>query len=691
MLRLLPLTKYNKKNAKKQNWFPIFSPLIDTLNTNLGSLNTQLTGVSFAYSKKQLKRAATSNSALIYYQPKGLLYFNHNGKSKKFGLGGVIAVFKKRTRLTSSNFDFTGGSSAILTSSSTAITDASQTPSESSYLVSASSSQVDEGDTLPISIKYSNVKPGTFLFSTISGVNSSDIKDGIYNDFATNSYGSNSISLEINADQLTEGNEVFTYKLYSDIQRKNLIASSDPITINDTSTTKSSFSISTNRSVVNEGSTVQISITTKNVNPGTNLYDEITGIESSDILENLKGNLTTNYTGKKTLTYTTNPDNSTEGDETFVYNLYSDISREKLVARSEPITIKDTSKSLPTLKGGESTLGKIDYKGEKDYYLLDIPAGHKIIAKASGEAYPVINIVNSWGKSLSPGLAAYDGTRKVWSRPNVYERGEDPVYAEIYGYGNNIGDYKIEIETDLGDDLKMKSSPELNKNNFTSSDIKHVGERDFYKFTTKSGELAVFTISTDANTNPLIDIMDHKGEKIASSSYYNGTGAGTGLIELPSGTFFLRVTTQNSYYTGDYKVRSDFTTREELKKEVFRLTNLERTTRGLTPLVYDDILESAAQSHVEDMESVGKYLAHTGSNGSSPGDRIKAAGYQFAYAGENAAYGQSSAKQVVDMWMNSRGHRAAILRPATEEIGVGFEIDDASGVSYWIQKFGVPL
>ena len=121
MQRLLPLAKYNKKNAKKLNNFPRFSPLLDKVNANLGSLNTQLTGVAFTYSKWQFKLATKSNNALIYYQPKGLLYYNENGAGKKFGRGGVIATFRKRTQLTSSNFDLTERNSAIPTNNTSVI------------------------------------------------------------------------------------------------------------------------------------------------------------------------------------------------------------------------------------------------------------------------------------------------------------------------------------------------------------------------------------------------------------------------------------------------------------------------------------------------------------------------------------------------------------------------------------------
>jgi uncharacterized protein YkwD len=65
-------------------------------------------------------------------------------------------------------------------------------------------------------------------------------------------------------------------------------------------------------------------------------------------------------------------------------------------------------------------------------------------------------------------------------------------------------------------------------------------------------------------------------------------------------------------------------------------------------------------------------------------------GYLRGIRLENAASGQLSAAEVVQGWMNSSGHRAAIMDPAAREIGVGFEYDDQTGQTYWIQKFGLP-
>lgn len=75
-------------------------------------------------------------------------------------------------------------------------------------------------------------------------------------------------------------------------------------------------------------------------------------------------------------------------------------------------------------------------------------------------------------------------------------------------------------------------------------------------------------------------------------------------------------------------------------------------------------------------------MTHTGSNGSSAGDRIRANGGSFRTWGENVAAGFGSANGVVNGWMNSSGHRANILNPAFTQIGVAVSYA-ADGTPYW--------
>ncbi|MFJ8195502.1 CAP domain-containing protein [Streptomyces sp. NPDC096152] len=116
---------------------------------------------------------------------------------------------------------------------------------------------------------------------------------------------------------------------------------------------------------------------------------------------------------------------------------------------------------------------------------------------------------------------------------------------------------------------------------------------------------------------------------------------------------------------------------------IVELVNAERAKAGCSPVTLNATLTKVAQAHSEDM-AAHQNMSHTGSDGSSPGDRITRAGYDWSTYGENVAYGYSTADQVMSGWMSSPGHRANILNCSFKEIGVGH----AGPGDYWTQDFG---
>ncbi len=125
---------------------------------------------------------------------------------------------------------------------------------------------------------------------------------------------------------------------------------------------------------------------------------------------------------------------------------------------------------------------------------------------------------------------------------------------------------------------------------------------------------------------------------------------------------------------------------------VIELTNLERSKVGLPPLGLNSQLAQAAQIHTQNM-ALQDFFSHTGLDGSSVGNRVAATGYQFSTAAENIAAGYSTPEQVVEGWMNSPGHRANILNPNLQEIGVGYvflanDVGNSNYNHYWTQVFG---
>ena len=118
------------------------------------------------------------------------------------------------------------------------------------------------------------------------------------------------------------------------------------------------------------------------------------------------------------------------------------------------------------------------------------------------------------------------------------------------------------------------------------------------------------------------------------------------------------------------------------EKEVVRLVNKERTSRGLNALTLDWQLSRVARYKSQDMHDK-KYFSHTSPTYGSPFDMIRAFGFSYRSAGENIAKGQRTPQEVVSAWMNSSGHRANILNASFTKIGVGYVADG----NYWTQMF----
>lgn len=109
------------------------------------------------------------------------------------------------------------------------------------------------------------------------------------------------------------------------------------------------------------------------------------------------------------------------------------------------------------------------------------------------------------------------------------------------------------------------------------------------------------------------------------------------------------------------------------------------------PLSLSRPLTRAAHAHSQDMALHGLF-SHTGSDGSSPGQRVSRTGYRWSRVGENIASGMGTAQQVVAGWLASPHHCANIMTPAFRELGVAFAVNAASDqVIYWTEDFAAPL
>lgn len=106
---------------------------------------------------------------------------------------------------------------------------------------------------------------------------------------------------------------------------------------------------------------------------------------------------------------------------------------------------------------------------------------------------------------------------------------------------------------------------------------------------------------------------------------------------------------------------------------------------AVPPIAWNDNLAMAAYLHSEDMALNG-FLDHTGSDGSSPGDRITRQGYVWWVYGENIAVDYRTVSDVMGGWLGSEGHCRNIMNPAFREIGAAYAEGPSLGTSatwYW--------
>jgi len=137
----------------------------------------------------------------------------------------------------------------------------------------------------------------------------------------------------------------------------------------------------------------------------------------------------------------------------------------------------------------------------------------------------------------------------------------------------------------------------------------------------------------------------------------------------------------------------------EVAAEVLQLANKARASArrcgaqqfsAVPPLTLSSNLNDAAQVHARDLAKHNT-LSHSGSDGSSPAERVARAGYRWRVVGENVASGPTTAKEVMEGWLDSPGHCENLMSGRFTEMGIGYTVDakSESGV-YWSQVFATP-
>lgn len=113
-------------------------------------------------------------------------------------------------------------------------------------------------------------------------------------------------------------------------------------------------------------------------------------------------------------------------------------------------------------------------------------------------------------------------------------------------------------------------------------------------------------------------------------------------------------------------------------QRVLDATNKERTSRGLRALSFSACADGYADSWAKALSIAGT-LSHQSLSPILLTCKARS-------VGENVAYGNVSAEEMVRMWMNSAGHRANILNAGFTHIGIG-DVTTSTGRVYGVQVF----
>jgi uncharacterized protein YkwD len=146
--------------------------------------------------------------------------------------------------------------------------------------------------------------------------------------------------------------------------------------------------------------------------------------------------------------------------------------------------------------------------------------------------------------------------------------------------------------------------------------------------------------------------------------YHGYAYVGAAVKALPDGGRYLVVLVSTEVVDVDV-----------FRRELFRLVNLYREAKGVSPVRWSEAAGRAAQ--VRAME-IGDLFEHRRPSGGEWSTILKDLDIRVAEAAENLARGQKDPAEVMEALMGSPGHRENILAASYDQLGVGCQVD-ASG------------
>ncbi|MBD1380957.1 CAP domain-containing protein [Metabacillus arenae] len=119
------------------------------------------------------------------------------------------------------------------------------------------------------------------------------------------------------------------------------------------------------------------------------------------------------------------------------------------------------------------------------------------------------------------------------------------------------------------------------------------------------------------------------------------------------------------------KTREEWMEIEEgAERQILDITNVIRKKHDLPSVEWDEETANVAYKHSEDMNA-NSYFSHESPSQGTLADRLDRGQVTYQMAGENIAAQYTDGIAAVEGWLNSKGHREALLNQDFTHLGVG--------------------
>lgn len=274
----------------------------------------------------------------------------------------------------------------------------------------------------------------------------------------------------------------------------------------------------------------------------------------------------------------------------------------------------------------------------------------KLIAKDSQE------VESQFGKPERIDVSAYGYDWWIYNtNPNKYVQIgiENEKVVTVFAIGKNVEINPFRIGQPIG---------EIYTNHVIDTNINLKYKKSSYRF-----ELS----EEDYNTHPLIKVGNVYAQLYIDK--FTGTLSSIRLMDAPT---FIKVRPYELVYRGNLletpkveQIEVEKLDRDN-EKQIFDLTNILRSRFDTKPLEWEENTAKVAYAHSVDMYESNEF-SHSSKKYGELSDRLKAGEVVYKSASENIAANYIDAPDVIEGWLNSKGHRDSMLNKDFTHLGVG--------------------